>query len=82
MNPADDLDAGYRAMAADTERETEAQAWCNGLTREALADVDTGCVVDHPAVQAWASRLSPSDPQERETLDWIEQVADTDGWTA
>jgi len=56
MNPDTDLDAGYRAMAADTEREAEALAWCNGL--------------------------NPSDPQERETLDWIEQVADTDGWTA
>lgn len=56
MNPDTDLDAGYCAMAADAERETEAQAWCN--------------------------RLSPSDPQERETLAWIELVADTDGWTA
>jgi len=25
------LDAGYRAMAADTAREAEAQAWCNAL---------------------------------------------------
>lgn len=25
------LDDGYRAMAADQARETEAQAWCNGL---------------------------------------------------
>ena len=25
------LDAGYQAMAADTERETEAQEWCNAL---------------------------------------------------
>lgn len=24
------LDDGYRAMAADAEREAEAQAWCNG----------------------------------------------------
>ncbi|MGD9640266.1 MAG: addiction module antitoxin [Synergistaceae bacterium] len=29
------LDEGYRAMAADYEREQEAQAWCNGL----LADM-------------------------------------------
>jgi predicted CopG family antitoxin len=25
------LDAGYRAMAKDTEREAEAQEWCNAL---------------------------------------------------
>ena len=25
------LDAGYQAMAADMERETEAQEWCNAL---------------------------------------------------
>ena len=25
------LDEGYRAMAADQARETEAQAWCDGL---------------------------------------------------
>ena len=29
------LDEGYKAMAADQERETEAQAWCNAL----LADM-------------------------------------------
>jgi ERCC4-related helicase len=27
------------------------------------------------------SALLSADPQERETLDWIAQVADTDGWT-
>lgn len=26
------LDDGYRAMAADKERETEAMEWCNALT--------------------------------------------------
>ncbi len=31
MNPAD-LDAGYRAMAADAEREDEAQAWCKSMS--------------------------------------------------
>jgi predicted CopG family antitoxin len=31
------LDAGYRAMAADVEREAEAQAWVNGLIAD-LAD--------------------------------------------
>ena len=29
------------------------------LTREALADVDTGRVIDHQAVQAWADSLGP-----------------------
>ena len=28
------------------------------LTREALADVDDGAVVDHGAVEAWAKSLS------------------------
>lgn len=31
------LDEGYRAMAADTRREEEAQAWVNGLIGD-LAD--------------------------------------------
>lgn len=31
------LDDGYRAMAADTAREEEAQEWCNGLVGD-LAD--------------------------------------------
>ncbi len=31
------LDAGYRAMAADAEREAEAQAWIDGLIAD-LAD--------------------------------------------
>jgi predicted transcriptional regulator len=32
------------------------------LTREALADVDVGLVVDHQAVQAWADSLSTEEP--------------------
>jgi predicted transcriptional regulator len=32
------------------------------LTREALADVDTGQVIDHQAVQAWADSLSADKP--------------------
>ncbi len=28
------LDAGYRAMAADTVRETEATEWCNALGKD------------------------------------------------
>lgn len=31
------LDDGYRAMAADTARETEAQEWCNALAGD-MAD--------------------------------------------
>lgn len=32
------------------------------LTREALADVDAGRVIDHQAVQAWAESLSTETP--------------------
>lgn len=32
------------------------------LTREALADVDAGRVIDHQAVQAWADSLSTDQP--------------------
>jgi len=32
------------------------------LTREALADVDTGRVIDHQAVQAWADSLDTDQP--------------------
>lgn len=32
------------------------------LTREALANVDAGLVIDHQAVQAWANSLSTDDP--------------------
>lgn len=32
-----DLDAGYRAMAADKQREAEAEEWCNGLSGD-MAD--------------------------------------------
>jgi predicted CopG family antitoxin len=28
------LDDGYKAMAADQERETEAMAWCNALSKD------------------------------------------------
>ena len=43
-------------------------AWINQeeersrLTREALADVDAGRVIDHQAVQAWADSLSTDRP--------------------
>lgn len=32
------------------------------LTREALADVDAGSVIDHQSVQAWAESLSTDTP--------------------
>lgn len=32
------------------------------LTREALADVDAGRVIDHQAVQAWADSLDTEHP--------------------
>lgn len=32
------------------------------LTRDALADVDAGLVIDHLAVQAWAERLATDQP--------------------
>ena len=28
------LDDGYRAMAADAEREADAMAWCNALAKD------------------------------------------------
>lgn len=34
----------------------------NRMTRQALADVDAGNVIDHQAVQAWADSLSTSSP--------------------
>lgn len=33
------------------------------LTREGLADVDTGRVIDHQSVQAWAESLGTEQPQ-------------------
>ncbi len=33
------------------------------LTREALADVDAGRVIDHQVVQAWADRLGTDSPR-------------------
>ncbi len=43
-----------QALAAWIDQEEER----NRLTREALADVDTGRVIDHQAVQAWADSLN------------------------
>ncbi len=40
------LDNGYRAMAADEARESEAEEWCNGLAEDMAsgADVSEGGV--------------------------------------
>jgi hypothetical protein len=32
------LDAGYRAMAADTTREADAVAWCNALSTDMVSE--------------------------------------------
>lgn len=48
---------------AELDHEAGAFAWIDQeeersrLTREALADVDAGRVIDHQAVQAWADSL-------------------------
>jgi len=47
-----------QALSAWIDQEEER----NQLTREALADVDAGLVIDHQAVQAWANSLSTDDP--------------------
>ncbi len=47
-----------QALAAWIDQEEERER----LTREALADVDAGHVVDHQAVQAWANSLDTDDP--------------------
>ncbi|MDO3380116.1 CopG family ribbon-helix-helix protein [Geoalkalibacter halelectricus] len=47
-----------QALSAWVEQEEERSR----LTREALADVDDGSVIDHQAVQAWAESLSTDKP--------------------
>ncbi|TBU94681.1 CopG family ribbon-helix-helix protein [Phytopseudomonas dryadis] len=47
-----------QALVAWIEQEEERSR----LTREALADVDAGRVIDHQAVQAWADSLSTDTP--------------------
>ena len=47
-----------QALSAWVEEEEERRQ----LTLEALADVDAGRVIDHQAVQAWASSLDTDDP--------------------
>ncbi len=47
-----------QALSAWIDQEEERSR----LTREALADVDAGRVIDHQAVQAWADGLSTDTP--------------------
>lgn len=47
-----------QALLAWIEQEEERSR----LTREAMADVDVGRVIDHRAVQAWADSLSTDRP--------------------
>jgi len=47
-----------QALSAWIDQEEERSR----LTREALVDVDTGHVIDHQAVQAWADSLSTDTP--------------------
>ena len=47
-----------QALSAWIDREEERSR----LTREAMADVDAGHIIDHQAVQAWADSLSTDQP--------------------
>ena len=47
-----------QALSAWIDQEEERER----LTREALADVDAGRIIDHQAVQAWADSLSTDEP--------------------
>ena len=47
-----------QALAAWIDQEEERRR----LTLEAMADVDSGQVIDHQAVQAWAASLSTDAP--------------------
>lgn len=47
-----------QALAAWIDQEEERSR----LTREAMADVDAGSVIDHQAVQAWADSLDTDQP--------------------
>lgn len=47
-----------QALSAWVDQEDER----NRLTREAMADVDTGRVIEHQAVQAWADSLDTKKP--------------------
>jgi predicted transcriptional regulator len=47
-----------QALSAWIEQEEERTR----LTREALADVDAGHMIDHQTVQSWADSLSSDEP--------------------
>jgi len=47
-----------QALTAWIDQEEERRC----LTLEALADVDAGRVIDHPAVQVWANSLDTDKP--------------------
>lgn len=47
-----------QALSAWIDQEEE----CSRLTREAMADVDAGRVIDHQSVQAWADSLGTDNP--------------------
>jgi predicted transcriptional regulator len=47
-----------QALSAWIDQEEERSR----LTREALADVDAGRVIDHQSVQAWADSLTTDNP--------------------
>ena len=47
-----------QTLAARVDREKERHR----LTLEALADVDTGCVINHESVVAWAESLGTDKP--------------------
>ncbi|AKH65234.1 MULTISPECIES: CopG family ribbon-helix-helix protein [Photorhabdus] len=47
-----------QALSAWLDQEEERSR----LTREALADVDAGHVIDHQAIMAWADSLSTDEP--------------------
>jgi len=49
-----------QALAAWLDQEEERSR----LTREALADVDAGRVIDHQTVQAWADSLDTDNPMD------------------
>jgi len=47
-----------QALSAWIDQEEER----NRLTREAMADVDEGLVIDHQSVQAWVDSLASDEP--------------------
>ncbi|RJG27282.1 CopG family ribbon-helix-helix protein [Massilia cavernae] len=54
-----------QALSAWVDQEEERSR----LTREAMADVDAGRVIDHQAVQAWADSLGTDQPTRAPVVD-------------